>query len=211
MISVGDTGSGMDAATMEHLFEPFFTTKELGRGTGLGLSTVYGIVKQSGGYILIDSAPGEGSTFKMYFPRVEEAPQPPARAYAFAGSLRGSETLLLAEDDERVRNLIKRILDRQGYTVLLATSCEEAVRLSRAHAGAIDLLVTDVVMPRMSGRDLAQEMFKSRPGLKVLYLSGYTDNVIARRGILEPGVRFLQKPFTPEVLARKVRDILDEA
>ena len=209
LLAVSDTGTGMDAATMSRIFEPFFTTKETGKGTGLGLATVYGVVKQSGGYIWVYSEPGQGTSFKVYLPRVTEAPQPAPAAPTRAAALMGSETVLLVEDDEMVRNLARRMLEARGYTVLSASRGEDALGVVERHDGPIDLLVTDVVMPGMSGRSVAQRLLGLRPGLKVLYLSGYTDDAIVRHGMLEPGIAFLQKPFSADALARKVREVLD--
>jgi len=209
LLAVSDTGTGMDAATMSRIFEPFFTTKETGKGTGLGLATVYGVVKQSGGYIWVYSEPGQGTSFKVYLPRVTEAPEPTRPGPAAAAPLRGSETVLLVEDDEMVRTLTRRMLEARGYTVLSASRGEDALGVVERHDGPIDLLVTDVVMPGMSGRAVAQRLLELRPGLKVLYLSGYTDDAIVRHGMLEPGIAFLQKPFSADALARKVREVLD--
>ena len=209
MLAVTDTGVGIDRAAQARLFEPFFTTKEFGKGTGLGLATVYGIVKQSGGYIWVYSEPGQGATFKVYLPRVEPAgepvaaPQPPARA------LGGSETILLAEDEAAVRNLARRVLEKHGYKLLLAATGRDGVQVAEQHAAPIDLLVTDVVMPEMGGRELAQRLTTLQPGLKVLYLSGYTDDAIVHHGVLDAGVAFLQKPFKPDDLVRKIRAVLD--
>jgi CheY-like chemotaxis protein len=208
MLAVSDTGIGMNAEIQAHLFEPFFTTKEKGKGTGLGLSTVYGIVKQTGGYVWVYSEPGRGATFKIYLPRVETAPEPLAPKPAPV-SLRGSETVLVVEDEEPVRRLIRKVLETRGYVVIAAEDGEEALRLAKARDGVIHLLVTDVVMPGMSGRDLAQHLASVRPETKVLYVSGYTDDAIVQHGVLEPGIAFLQKPFTPQGLARKLREILD--
>lgn len=208
---IGDTGCGMDPAVLSHLFEPFFTTKELGKGTGLGLSTVYGIVKQSSAHVSVETAPGCGTTFRIFFPLVTEAPEPPASADKGVKSLRGTETILVVEDDDRVRSLTSRILSRQGYEVWPAANGAEALSLCGRHKGDIHILVTDVIMPQMSGSDLARQILEARPAIKVLYLSGYTDNVIAHQGVLKPGIHFLQKPFTPDGLARKVREILDKA
>jgi CheY-like chemotaxis protein len=209
MVAVSDTGIGMDTQVKAHLFEPFFTTKEKGKGTGLGLATVYGIVKQSDGYIWVYSEPGQGTTFKIYLPRVEAAAEPPAPKPTPPTSLRGSETVLLAEDEEAVRNLTRRVLAAHGYTVLVAADGQEALRLAARHTGPIHLLLTDVVMPNMSGRQLAERVVSARRETKVLYLSGYTDDAIVHHGVLKPGIAFLQKPFTPQGLARKLREVLD--
>jgi two-component system cell cycle sensor histidine kinase/response regulator CckA len=218
MLVVSDTGMGMDAATQARLFEPFFTTKPKGKGTGLGLATVYGIVKQSGGYVWAYSEPGRGTTFKIYLPRVD-APVESASAHpAVPGSLHGAETILVVEDQEEVRKVIRRMLEARGYRVLVAPSGPEALRIGREletlrlaeqHGQTIDLLVTDVVMPGMNGREVALLLAPSFPKMKVLYLSGYTDESIVRHGMLEPGIAFLQKPFNTQALARKVRDVLD--
>jgi two-component system cell cycle sensor histidine kinase/response regulator CckA len=209
MLAVSDNGAGMDAATQARVFEPFFTTKPKGQGTGLGLATVYGIVKQSGGYIWVYSEPGRGTTFKVYLPRVDAAVESPGPATVVTASLGGSETILLVEDQEEVRNLVRRMLAARGYHVLAAASGHDALRLTVQHAGTIDLLVTDVVMPGMSGREVAALLAPAHPKMKTLYLSGYTDESIVRHGMLEVGVAFLQKPFTAEALARKVREVVD--
>jgi PAS domain S-box-containing protein len=209
LLSVSDAGTGMDEATKTHLFEPFFTTKEKGRGTGLGLATVYGIVKQSGGFVWVYSESGHGTTFKIYLPRVNETPPD----LPFGGSpkaVHGSETILLAEDSAGVRAVAREVLKRNGYAVIQASDGQAALELAATHSGPIHLLVTDVIMPEMSGRQLADRLRDGRPELKVLFVSGYTDDAIIRHGILEPGIAFLQKPFTPEALARKVRAVLDE-
>jgi two-component system, cell cycle sensor histidine kinase and response regulator CckA len=208
MLAVTDSGVGMDAETRARIFEPFFTTKEKGRGTGLGLSTVYGIVKQSGGYVWVYSEPGRGTTFKIYLPRVDapaESLAPPREA----ATLAGTETILLAEDDEMLRPLSKGLLEKLGYRVLDAENAVQALALASAHVGPIQLLVADVVMPGASGRELARRLAHSRPETRVLYVSGYTDDAIVHHGMLEPGLNFLQKPFTPGALARKVREVLD--
>jgi signal transduction histidine kinase len=208
MLAVSDTGIGMNADTRARIFEPFFTTKEKGRGTGLGLSTVYGIVKQSGGYIWVYSEPGRGTTFKVYLPRVD-APARTAEQPRGTRTLAGTETILLAEDDDMLRPLTKGLLRKLGYVVLQAANAEEALEAAARHDGPIHLLVADVVMPGASGRELARRLADSRPHTKVLYVSGYTDDAIVRHGMLEPGLAFLQKPFTPDTLARKVREVLD--
>lgn len=209
MLVVSDTGMGMDKETQSQIFEPFFTTKEMGKGTGMGLSTVYGIVKQSDGYIAVYSEVRQGSTFKVYFPRVDakpeiiSAPEPSARA---AG---GTETILLVEDEEPLRRLVSDYLEGNGYRVLAAASGREAIQLVDAHPGKIDLLVTDVVMPGMSGRDLVERLSAARPDLKTVYMSGYTDEAIAQHGVLEPGIILLQKPFTLSSLTQKLREVLE--
>ena len=211
MLAVSDTGSGMDAATQARIFEPFFTTKEQGKGTGLGLATVYGIVKQSGGWIWVYSEPGHGTTFKIYLPRVTEAAAPAAPSPVLPISVRGSETVLLVEDDEMIRALVQKVLKANGYTTLVAESGPAALRLAGQHDGRIHLLMTDVVMPGMNGREVAERLAPAHAGIEVLYLSGYTDDAIVHHGVLEPGIAFLQKPFTPAVLVRKVREVLDAA
>ena len=205
---VSDTGVGIDAETQKRIFEPFFTTKETPRGTGLGLATVYGIVSQSGGHIFVDSAPGRGATFAVYLPRVEEPAAPSGTAPA--GALhRGSETILLVEDEDAVRGLTRRCLEATGYTVLQASSAEEALEIASRFDGRLDLLLTDVIMPGVSGPELSARLLERRPGTRVLYVSGYTDAAMASHVALDAGASFLPKPFTPETLARKVREILD--
>jgi PAS domain S-box-containing protein len=209
MLAVSDTGVGMDDETKARAFEPFYTTKPKGKGTGLGLATVYGIVKQSGGYVWSYSEPGRGATFKIYLPRVDALVESAAIAPVERGSVRGSETIILCEDQEDVRSLTYRILAAHGYEVIVAASGQEALRLAEEWRRRIHLLVTDVVMPGMSGREVALLLGPAHPTMKVLYLSGYPDESIARHGVLEPGVAFLQKPFTAEMLARRVREVLD--
>jgi two-component system cell cycle sensor histidine kinase/response regulator CckA len=209
VLAVSDTGTGMDAKTLSHVFEPFFTTKEAGKGTGLGLSTVYGVVKQSGGHVTAHSEPGVGTTFRIYLPRVEDAPETDHGSPAHAALVGGTETVLVVEDEEAVRRLACRALEAQGYTVLSAAGAREAIRLCEEHAGKIHLMLTDVVMPGVSGRDLARSAAAIRPSLKVLFMSGYTDDAIVHHGVLDAGTPFLQKPFTPCSLAQKVRWVLD--
>jgi two-component system, cell cycle sensor histidine kinase and response regulator CckA len=209
-LTVSDSGIGMDAETQAHAFEPFFTTKPRGQGTGLGLAMVYGTVKQSGGFIWVYSEPGQGATFKIYLPRVDAPVESTAPPAPVERPPRGSETVLLAEDEPAVRAIAQQALERQGYTVLAAPSGAEALALAAQHGATIHLLVTDVVMPGMSGRDLADRLTAQRPGIRVLYISGYTDNAIVRHGMLEPGLAYLQKPFRPDALVRKVREVLDQ-
>jgi CheY-like chemotaxis protein len=209
MLAVSDTGHGIDAATQARMFEPFFTTKAQGKGTGLGLSTVYGIVVQSQGHIEVESRPGSGTTFRIYLPSVDEEPEGPAFALKASGSLQGSETILLVEDEELVRGVTRAMLSTNGYRVLVAGSGEEAIGVCRSHAGAIDLVMTDLVMPGMNGRQTVEHLERLRPGVRVLFTSGYASDEIVRHGVLVEGTEFIQKPFTAETLARKVREILD--
>ena len=209
LLAVSDTGVGMDEATRARVFEPFFTTKELGKGTGLGLATVYGVVKQAKGYVYLYSEPGRGTTFKVYLPRVEEEAEAVESRAPPSGSLSGTETLLLVEDEDAVRALTREILQMGGYTVLEAGNGAEALRLCERHGGPVHLLVTDVVMPEVGGRELADRLTALRPGLKVLYLSGYADDAVVRHGVLGSEVAFLQKPFSIDALARKVREVLN--
>jgi two-component system, cell cycle sensor histidine kinase and response regulator CckA len=209
MLAVSDTGIGMNPETVAHIFEPFYTTKESGQGTGLGLSTVYGIVKQSGGYIWVYSEPGKGTTFKVYLPRVTAQVDSKPEVMQLPAAGKGSETILLVEDEEAVRELATRILSAKGYSVVAAKSTREAEDFSEKYTGQIHLLLTDIIMPGTSGRELARRITERHPKTRVLYMSGYTDNVLAQGGVLEAGLSFLQKPFTPGALAQKVRDVLD--
>jgi PAS domain S-box-containing protein len=211
MLAVRDTGHGIDAETKSRLFEPFFTTKELGKGTGLGLATVYGIVKQSGGYIAVESEPGKGASFKIFLHRLEAGVDEADRTIAHIEEERphGSETVLLVEDEEVVRNLVREILEGNGYTVLEAQNGAEALDLGRRFSAPIHLLVTDVVMPKMSGRELAERLVTIHRETRILYMSGYTDGAIGHHGVLDPHTELLQKPFTFDALAQKVRKVLD--
>jgi PAS domain S-box-containing protein len=209
LLSVTDNGSGMSEETKAHIFEPFFTTKEVGKGTGLGLSTVYGIVAQSEGHITVYSEPGRGTTFRIYFPRDDSQPfaisQPPRSMTLPIGT----ETILVVEDDRQVRSILRRVLIKAGYSILLAENGAEALVLFAAHDGPIHLVVTDVVMPKMSGKELATQLAKQHPELKVLYMSGFTDDALGHHGVLQPGTPFIAKPFTAEQLKTKVRHVLD--
>jgi CheY-like chemotaxis protein len=209
LLAVSDTGIGMSADTVAHIFEPFYTTKESGRGTGLGLSTVYGIVKQSGGYVWVYSELGKGTTFKVYLPRVTDAVQVSPPETPASTTQRGHETILLVEDEDDVRELTQMVLSKGGYNVIEAHSPAEAERLAGHGGPEIHLLLTDVVMPGISGRELAKRLSERFPHLRVLFMSGYTYNVIAQNGTLEEGISFLQKPFTPQLLMEKVREALD--
>jgi CheY-like chemotaxis protein len=207
-LAVSDTGVGMSPEVQSHLFEPFFTTKEVGKGTGLGLATVYGIVKQSDGYIAVRSEPGRGSTFEVYLPRAEGAVRPTRVERAIVPP-RGTETVLLVEDEAAVRGLVREILASAGYVILEAASGAEALQRSRDHDGPIQLMMTDVVMPGMSGPELANQITSTRPGLRILFTSGYTNDDLGPHGVLGPGRAFMQKPLTPDDLAARVREILD--
>jgi CheY-like chemotaxis protein len=209
LLAVSDTGCGMSKDIQAHVFEPFFTTKALGKGTGLGLATVYGTVKQSGGDIWLYSEEGVGATFKIYLPSIAEPIPLPEQPEISPAIPAGTETILLVEDDIGVRELIQQVLRRLGYTLFEAQNGREALRLAAHYAEPIHLLLTDVIMPGMTGKALAEEISQTRPGLKILFISGYTDEAIASHGILDPGVAFLQKPFSPMALARKVRLVLD--
>jgi CheY-like chemotaxis protein len=212
MLAVEDTGCGMDRDTQSRIFDPFFTTKELGKGTGLGLATVYGIVKQSGGYIWVYSELGKGTTFKVYLPRVEQSAQKSEPTEPVQLITQGCETILLAEDSESLREMAREYLESvgYGYKVLEANSGNEALQRAKEFNGTIHLLLTDVVMPEMSGPELARQMVSLRPGMKVIFTSGYTDDAIARQGAIDPAVAFIQKPYRPKALARKIRQVLGE-
>ncbi len=209
MVAVGDTGRGMDEVSQGRIFEPFFTTKEMGKGTGLGLSTVHGIVKQSGGHISVYSEPGHGTTFKVYLPRLSQSEEKEAAAPSKCPLHRGSETILLVEDEDMVRHVARRLLELNGYTVLEASSGHDALSVSQRTPGRIHLMLTDVVMPGISGGETAELLKAQRPEIKVLFMSGHTENSIVHHGVLNPGVAFLQKPFKHELLVSKVREVLD--
>jgi len=209
MVAVSDDGCGMDKDLQSHIFEPFFTTKEMGKGTGLGLATVYGIVKQNNGFINVYSELGQGTTFRIYIPRPEALlkkmeKKKPTRPYAG-----GDETILLVEDDQAILKMTKMMLERVGYSVLSASKPEEAIEIANKYSGQIHLFITDVVMPEMNGRDLSKNILSIYPNLKTLFMSGYTANVIAHHGVLDEGVNFIQKPFSREQISVKVRELLD--
>jgi|SRR5579871_2441263 len=209
MLAVSDTGAGMEEAIQEHIFEPFFTTKEQGKGTGLGLATVYGIVKQSGGHIWLYSEIGRGSTFKIYLPRVNETERAAPLQEETSAHAPGAETILVVEDEPALRTLAATALQKRGYTVLEAAHGAQALQMAKDYPETIHLLVTDVIMPQMGGKELVTQLQSLRPDLKILYTSGYTDDAIVQHGMLEAGVAFLQKPFTPSQLIRKVREVMD--
>jgi CheY-like chemotaxis protein len=209
MLTVSDDGHGMDKETLKQIFEPFFTTKEVGQGTGLGLAMVYGIVKQNGGFIDVYSEPGQGTSFKIYLPRSPGKEEEVRTAETLEPAGRGQETVLIVEDEPAILDLSKQLLEMQGYRVLTAGTPGEAIRLAEKHKGEIHLLLTDVIMPEMNGRELAGKLLSLYPGLKRLFMSGYTADIIAPHGVLDEGVHFLQKPFSLNALAAKVREALD--
>ena len=209
MLQFADTGQGMDAETLQHLFEPFFTTKDKGKGTGLGLATVYGVVKQGRGDVWAQSEPGRGTTFTIYLPRVEGKSEPALQEAAARAAGLGTETILLVEDEDGVRRLLKHVLGKRGYTVLEAANGPEALSIFQNERRPIDLLLTDIVMPRMSGRELAERLVQLQPALKIIFMSGYTDEVLAGAGGMHPKAAFVQKPLRPDVLAGRVREVLD--
>ncbi len=209
LLVISDSGYGMDAGTMSHIFEPFFTTKEQGKGTGLGLSTVYGIIEQSGGHIEVSSRVGQGTEFFIYLPKAAEEDQVLDVNLVSDNVARGMETILVVEDDPAVQDLVCQFLSHQGYRILRAQDSEDALKICQEHRGPIHLMLTDVVMPRMGGRDLANQCTRLRPSLRVLFMSGYTGDAIAQHGVLEPGLHLIQKPFSPSSLACRIREILD--
>jgi two-component system cell cycle sensor histidine kinase/response regulator CckA len=210
MLAVSDTGSGMDKEVREQIFDPFYTTKEKGKGTGLGLSTIYGIIKQNNGLIWVYSEPGKGSTFKIYLPKAKGNVNAEEKEQTPVEDLNGSETILIVEDEDSLRKLVQNALQQYKYRVLMAENGEDALRISKEHEGTIDLMITDVVMPKMSGKETAERLQPLYPQMKVIYMSGYTDDSIVHHGVLAPGLNFLEKPFSPEVLVRKARQVLDK-
>ncbi len=209
MLAVTDTGIGMDESVRARMFDPFFTTKERGTGTGLGLATVYGIVRQNGGYIWSYSEPGQGTTIKVYLPRAEDVLEPGHREDAHLKELTGSETVMVLEDNDLVRNMALKVLKRYGYHTLEARDGKEAIRVSRDFDGVIHLLLTDVIMPGMSGKEVSEKLQAERPAMQTLYMSGYTQNIIIQKGILTSDIHYIQKPFTPKALARVVRETIE--
>jgi two-component system, cell cycle sensor histidine kinase and response regulator CckA len=210
MLSFSDTGCGMDKDTQTHIFEPFFTTKSPGEGTGLGLSTVYGIVKQNDGYVRVYSEPDKGTTFKIYFPAAASTGPVASRTQAPAALRRGSETVLLVEDEDAMRQLARECLEASGYAVLVAPNGEAAIEIAKKHRGSIELVLTDVIMPGISGRELARTLTAIRPEAKILYMSGYPNDLIAQHGLLDPDTILVEKPFTFHSLLTKLRQALGE-
>ena len=208
VLTVSDTGIGIDKETQEHIFDPFYTTKEKGKGTGLGLSTIYGIVKQNNGFIWVYSEPGQGSTFKVYLPKVKGDVKGEKKEQTPVITLDGSETVLIVEDDDSLRKLAQKSLQTHGYRILVAENGEDALRVSKEHEGPIDLLITDVVMPKMGGKEVAERLQPLYPQMKIIYMSGYTDDSIVHHGVLAPGLNFIEKPFSPGGLVREVRVVL---
>lgn len=209
MLAVNDDGCGMSKEVLEKLFEPYFTTKDLGKGTGLGLATVYGIVKQNEGFINVFSIPGQGTSFKIYLPRHKANTEQSEKESHAAPNMHGHETLLVVEDEPSILDMVKIILDGLGYDVLTASSPGEAIRVAKEHFGKIHLLITDVVMPEMNGRDLAKELVSHYPEMRLLYMSGYAGDIVSLHGVLVERVNFIQKPFSRQTLATKVREALD--
>jgi CheY-like chemotaxis protein len=210
MLAVTDTGVGMTEEVRQKMFDPFFTTKERGTGTGLGLATVYGAVKQNGGYIWAYSEPGQGTTMKVYLPRATEGIAPDRKEHVEVSGLTGEETVLLTEDDDLVRKMIVRFLSKYGYRVLEAANGKEAMEISRQFRGTIHLLITDVIMPGMNGKELSERLRSERPDMKVLFMSGYTQNIIMQKGILPATIHYAQKPFSERTFALKVREVMEE-
>lgn len=209
MLAVSDTGHGMDTETLSHVFEPFFTTKAPGKGTGLGLAMVYGIVRQSGGHVAVYSEPGRGTTFKVYLPRAEGQAEEASTPVPLGEPRRGTETVALVEDEEALRQVVHELLEESGYTVIDGPSPEAALKAAGEHAGPIHLLITDLIMPRLSGREAALRLQAVRPNVKVIYMSGYTGTAAEHHGPLEARHAFIQKPFSLDALLRKVREVLD--
>ncbi len=210
MLKVSDNGIGIDDETLQHIFEPFYTTKKIGKGTGLGLATVYGIVKQSGGYIWVNSEVGKGTTFEIYLPQIDKTNDEAEETASTEQLPKGNESILLVEDEQTVRNLTRRLLEFCGYKVIEAQDGIEALNICAKSSDEIDLLMTDVIMPQMGGRELAEKLTENYPHIKVLFTSGYTDDSIVKHGENEANTNFIQKPFTIETLALKVRKVLDE-
>ena len=209
MFKISDTGTGMDKKTQSKIFEPFFTTKEKEKGTGLGLSTVYGIVKQNSGYIWVYSEPGKGTTFKVYLPSSEKTSKPVKKLQLTSDELEGNETILVVEDEKSVLDLVKNVLESYGYHVLVAQGGNEAISIFKSYQDQVQLVLTDVVMPIMSGRDLIEVLQSLKPEIKTIYMSGYTDNTIAHHGIIENGINFIEKPFSSKKIGLTVRQVLD--